>query len=78
MVSRAPGDLLPRLAEAVGTRRADLAIVPRATRAPSHDRARLAPQHAARRQYRELGERIARSEGSGPRRKSSGKSTKSK
>ena len=66
--------LLPRLAQAVETRHADLAIVPFARPAP-HRTIGLAWRRSSPRaaEYRELGERIARAVAPAPRRAISGK-----
>jgi LysR family hydrogen peroxide-inducible transcriptional activator len=80
MVSSGAGvTLLPRLAEAVETRRADLAIVPFARPAP-YRTIGLAWRRSTPRadEYRELGERIARTGALDPQRKPSGKTPKAK
>jgi len=80
MVSSGAGvTLLPRLAEAIETRHADLAIVPFARPTPYRTIGLVWRRSTPRAtEYRELGERIARTGALHPQRKSSGKSPKAK
>ncbi|HVH18594.1 MAG TPA: LysR substrate-binding domain-containing protein [Myxococcota bacterium] len=80
MVSSGAGvTLLPRLAEAIETRHADLAIVPFARPAPYRTIGLVWRRSTPRAtEYRELGKRIARTGALHPQRKSSGKSPKAK